>query len=73
MTIVPGSITASPKESFTFVCTASEGVRPDVYVSRDRVPIASDRRFEVRRPSTNIIEVTAPYGLLEINDGIIFR
>ncbi|KAM7543200.1 hypothetical protein Aperf_G00000009526 [Anoplocephala perfoliata] len=70
--ITPGSISVRPREMFSFTCTAPEGTRPDIYLARDQRPVSTDPRFRVNRPSLNSVEVIAPQGLLEINDGMTF-
>ncbi|KAL5960789.1 Very low-density lipoprotein receptor [Taenia solium] len=70
--IRPKSISVRPKQSFTFTCTAPEGIKPEIYLARDQRPVSSDRRFKVKRPSWNSATVTAINGLLETNDGLLF-
>ncbi|VDM32229.1 unnamed protein product [Hydatigera taeniaeformis] len=70
--LIPDSISVRPKQSFTFTCTAPEGIKPEVYFARDQRPISSDRRFKVERHDWNSATVTAINGLLETNDGLLF-
>ncbi|VDN96155.1 unnamed protein product [Rodentolepis nana] len=72
LTITPGSISVRPRQPFSFTCTAADASRPEVYLSRNQTPISTDPRFKIDRPSYNRVEVSAPYGLLEIHDGMIF-
>lgn len=72
LTITTESISVRPRQPFSFACTAAEGSRPEVYLSRDQKPVSADPRFKVDRPNYNTVEVSAPYGLLEIHDGIVF-
>ncbi|VDP76034.1 unnamed protein product [Echinostoma caproni] len=69
--VTPGSIRTKPFEMFRFECNSSvPGTQPMVLF--DGLPIQSDSRFVVIRPSTEQVVVMAPQGLPD-HGGHIFR
>lgn len=68
---MPNAIQTPPWREFHFICIGPSSSRADLVFSHNRKFIAEDPRFEVVRVNENIIQVTAPYGLRDMDDTTI--
>ncbi|KAH9281039.1 Low-density lipoprotein receptor [Echinococcus granulosus] len=66
-TIHPESIVIPPWKHFSFVCTAPANSQATVVFQKDGHLVGGDPRFDVYRRDANAIEVSAPFGLREVD------